>query len=319
MTSIFRVLKPGFQASIQDNGRYGLLQYGVAVSGVMDEVSSRWGNALLGNNTDAACIEIPLGKFSLVAEQACKIVVTGANLNFTVNDKPFPRFKIISIKQYDELKWSQAVLNYDQKPSGVRAYLSIQGGIKLAENLAETTDLFGSESTNSRENIGRYLQLNDLLVSQNLKNTQLKLTSIPQSTINQNLPTEVIRFIWSNQFADFSAQARKSFCQQEFTISTDFDRTGCRLLAENPIKTPYQNMVSEGMLAGSIQILPNGNPIVMMKDHPTMGGYPKIGCVFSLDLAKIAQKMPSQTIQFKAISIEKAHQIRLKFNQFFTE
>lgn len=298
----FRVIKPGFLSTFQDAGRFGNQQFGLASSGAMDEISYQWGNALLGNPKQSASLEITLGNCHLEALDNMQIVVTGADLNFQINQQPSLRYQVIDIRKGDQLIWTYP-------NSGIRSYLSVKGGFNCELE-------FGSHSTNPRENIGL-----PLLESQSLHINQKAIIgpqrTFPQSELRDFYQPLTLRLLPTDQFKKFSPEAKKNFFEQTFTISTEFDRTGCRLQAEIPVPTPFTKMISEGITPGTVQIPPDGQPIIMMKDHPTIGGYPKIGTVFSLDLAYLSQCMPHQTIKFKPMSLERAQAIRIQFEKQF--
>lgn len=298
----FRVVKAGFGASIQDIGREGYQAYGLSQSGAMDEHSLAWGNYLLHNANKDSVIEMPLGSVSLLAEINTYICTTGADCQFKINHQPAPRYTVIKINPGDTLTWLAPV-------SGVRAYLAVHNGFI-------SKHFYGSQSVSIRENLGSFIKQGQLLACKDCLNFESKRIMLQNHLPNFNAPLE-LRLIKGYQFNEFPADLIKQFFQQSYKITPHFDRTGCRLQASTPLSTEKNLMISEGMNSGAVQIPPNGQPIIMMKDHPTMGGYPKIGSVFSLDIAKLAQYHTNMEIKFKPISIRLSQQKRLEFNQFF--
>lgn len=295
---LFRVIKPGFLSSFQDSGRYGYQQFGLSPSGAMDEINYRWGNALLGNPANACSLEITLGNCELEAVADAQILVSGADLNFQINAQNAPRYQPLIIHKGDYLSWSHPI-------HGVRTYLCVRGGF-------DQPSPFGSCSINLRDHIGQPLTEGDWLNSHDVKPLETAYY-FPQSELRDFQQPLTLRLLATDQFEQFSVSHREAFFEQDFTISTDFDRTGCRLEASQPLETPFENMISEGITAGTVQIPQHGHPIIMMKDHPTIGGYPKIGTVFSLDLAYLAQCFPHQIVQFKPISMQRAQALRQQF------
>ncbi len=286
--TLFEVIRPGFLTTFQDQGRPGYRQYGLAVSGALDEASHAWGNALLDNDNQACSLEITLGQCQLKTLAPCQIAVTGADLAFTINHQSAPRYQALSLHQGDILHWSQA-------KQGMRAYLAIASGFQSEIH-------FGSRSVSLREGVGQPIQAGQILNGI----AQTKSINIDRPFPQNALPslchanTLVLHMLPSDQFNDFSAASQQAFFQQTFQLSADSNRTGLRLQATQALSTPYANMISEGMLPGSIQIPPDGQPIIMMKEAPTIGGYPKIGTLFTTELNQLAQAMPGQKIRFQA-------------------
>lgn len=288
----FKVLKAGFQASIQDAGRVGYQQFGLATSGALDSVSYHWANHLLGNPENAAALEIPFGHVSLLATAETSIVITGANLGAQCNGQPILRYRPLRIQAGDKIDFHQA-----QTADGVRAYLGVDGGF-------QTEVFWNSRSVNFREGIGRAIAINDCLPF--TPTTEDKAAPyFPQSELTEYLEFGEIltlRLLPTDQFDEFNEVQRQVFFEQTFEASNEFDRTACRLVAEQEITPPYTQMVSQGMTPGTVQIPPSGHPIIMLKEHPTIGGYPKIGTIVSKDLAKLAQSQPRQKIRFRLVN-----------------
>lgn len=297
----FKVLQTGFLTTVQDLGRFGYKKYGLNQSGAMDIQAFCWGNFLLDNKPDCASLEITLSGCQLLATKETSIVLTGANLNFCINQKPQPLWQIIKIHLGDILSWNKIT-------NGVRAYLAVKGGI-------QTKVYFGSRSVNTREQIGNKIsrgqRINYIENQQDLAFRQVPFRFIPkyQNSIN-------LRLISGFQFNKFSQKLVDNFFSENWLISNACDRSGCRLEG-NLVAMDNHTMISEGTSVGSVQITSAGQPIILLNDAPTIGGYYKIATVFSLDLAKLAQAMPGTKVTFSLIDIETAQQERLKFNQFF--
>ena len=297
----FKVLNPGFLTTVQDQGRFGYKKYGLSQSGAMDIHAFCWGNYLLDNKPDCASLEITLSGCQLLATKETSIVLTGANLNFCINQKPQPLWQIINIHLGDVLSWNKI-------KEGVRAYLAVKGGI-------QTKAYFGSRSVNIREQIGNKISrgqhINFMEYKQDLSSKQVPFWFIPKYRNSINL-----RLIAGFQFNKFSRKLIENFFSENWLISNACDRSGCRLEG-NLVALDNHTMISEGTSVGSVQITSAGQPMILLNDAPTIGGYYKIATVFSFDLAKLAQAKPFTKVKFSLIEIETAQQERLKFSQFF--
>ncbi len=301
----FEVIKPGFLTTVQDYGRFGYSAQGLARCGAMDEHAYQWGNYLLGNDFKAASLEITFGNVHLRARTSAMIALTGADLDFKINQKSQSLWRCLRIKKGDELTWGAS-------QNGVRGYLAVRSGFA-------TPTLFGSRSVNLREQIGGQLSAGDILPFKTLREDDLKnnvwrfMARRYQRDYSADL---VLRVVPSYQFENFSQSQKDVFFNQTYAISPANNRTGCRLDGI-AIKGAESPLISEGMSDGSVEITPDGRPIILLKDAPTIGGYPKIGTVFSLDLAKLAQKQTGDKIRFEPMRIEQAQAERREFNQFF--
>lgn len=192
--------------------------------------------------------------------------------------------------------------------NGVRAYLAVQDGFK-------TTEYFNSRSVNLRENVGELIHVGDELPSKSSKPCDAGKAMPAWYKPNYQEPLS-LRILASYQFDTFSEQQRQTLLGQTYKMGKASDRTGCRLEGK-AIQNIPATMVSEGMTYGSVEITTFGLPIILLKDAPTIGGYPKIGTVFSLDLAKLAQRQPGSEVSFELVDIETAQQLRREFNHFF--
>lgn len=297
----FKVIKPGFQTSVQDLGRFGLSHVGLSHCGAIDEHAYRWANYLLDNNQNDATLEITLGNCELEAKTETTICITGADLNFKINNKNKTNWQTHHIEKGDVLTWSTA-------KNGMRAYLAVKDGL-------QTKVFFNSRSVNVREHIGRLIQTNDELLYKNFQEKH-NSRSVPKEFIPNYQTPLTVRVLPSYQFESFSKQQREIFLNQNYILSNQSDRTGYRIQG-NEIENIPTNLVSEGMCLGSVEITNAGLPIILMNDSPTIGGYPKIGTVFSLDLAQLAQRQANTEINFELINIEEAQNIKKEFLAFF--
>jgi len=296
----FKVIKSSFLSTVQDYGRLTHGEHGMSQSGVMDEHAYAWANHLLNNHFNKAAIEITFGGLVLEAQADTFIAVTGADLDFRINDQSAEMWHGLQVHKGDVLSWGNP-------KSGVRAYLAVKGGF-------DTPVLFGSRSVNLREHIGAKLAQGDELSCRSFDAATYRFIA-PKYIPNYNQDI-TLRLLPTYQFNEFSINQRDLFFNQNYTITNANDRTGCRLSGA-PIAIKKERMISEGISYGSVEIATDGLPIILLKDAPSIGGYPKIGTVFSLDLAKLAQRQPNTNLRFELMSMHEAQKQRKKFNEFF--
>ncbi len=297
------MIKSSFLATVQDYGRLGFAKLGISRSGVADEHAFCWANRLLNNHFNDAAIEVTFGGLILEAKASTQVIVTGADLGFKINGIKQVLWQVLSVRPGDVLSWETA-----QSPYGFRAYLAVKGGFQSTETLL-------SRSVTLRENIGKPLQAGDT-IKYFTDVVPVKITSIPWSYYPNYQPPVSLRVVTSYQYEQFDQQQKKTFFNQSYKIDSASDRTGCRLKGK-PLENVPAKMVSEGIAYGSIELTTEGLPIILLKEAPTIGGYPKIATVFSLDLAKLAQCQAGANVVFKLIDFAKAQTLRKQFNQYF--
>lgn len=296
----FKVVKASFLSTIQDYGRFGCAEYGLGQCGVLDAHAYCWANHILRNHFNDAVVEINFVGVELIAQVDTYIAVTGGKFGFKVNGKLAPVWRGIKVSQGDILSW-------DKPETGMHSYLAVKGGF-------DTPQLFGSRSVNLRESIGGKLQDGDELPCACNKNLNCRL--VPERYIPDYDRDIILRLLPSYQYNEFNDDQKALFFDQIYSITANNDRAGCRLKGA-AITFEKRELVSEGISYGSVEISPDGQPIILLKDGPTIGGYPKIGTVLSLDLAKLAQKRTESTVKFELISIEDAQKERAFFDVFF--
>ncbi|MCK6263896.1 biotin-dependent carboxyltransferase family protein [Vibrio sp. ZSDE26] len=283
-----KVVKPGQLSLIQDYGRFGYSHLGVTQGGPVDDYAYSWANYLLGNPVNCATIEITLGQAEYEVLQPCTLAITGGDLGVTLNGVPINNWSTFNAYQGQTLKFGLA-------KNGLRSYLAVVGGFNVSPQL-------GSCSSVTRDKLGGLTQ-NGLplkggeILSFSPHHQQLKPLSLTfRFTPNYNLPLK-LRVIESYQFANFSSESITRFYQQPFSVSQYIDRMGYRLTG-GKIPPPKGDILSEGIALGSIQVPPSGEPIILLNDRQTIGGYPKLGCVARIDLPRLAQARPGQAVQF---------------------
>ncbi len=316
-----KVLHPGLLTTIQDLGRYGSQKYGVIVSGAMDFYSLRVANLLVGNNEDEGALEITLFGTTLQFEKDLLIAITGGDFLTTIDGENAPMWRPILIRKGSVLQFKSAV-------KGCRAYVSFAGGIAIPK-------VMDSKSTYLRAGIGgfqgRALQKGDTLDcgemnerSQSVGQQLEKMNGHFTWAVNYNAlinlhPTQTIRVLKGTEFNRFDEKSQQTLFNEPYSITTQADRMGYRL--DGPVLSLAEKfeLLSESVTYGTIQVPPNGQPIILMADRQTTGGYPKIGQVISADLSSLAQLQPTSTIHFKEVSHEEAEMELLKKERFINE
>lgn len=295
------VLKPGVFSTIQDAGRSGFQQYGIITSGVMDSVAFRIGNALLKQQNKAA-LEMTLIGGDFQFTKATSITLTGGVMHAKLNGHPISMNQVITIHAKDFLTCGPIM-------DGARSYLCIAGGFTVDAILT-------SHSTYLKAGFGgfqgRALQAGDVLPYD--ENTQVfKATQVVVQNFYEQHP---IRVLQGTEWQQFSTTLQANFLTQAYRISLQSDRMGFRLEGALPIQIePSVQLLSEAVTFGTIQIPPNGQPIVLMADRQTTGGYPKIAQVIHADLHHLAQLVPKQPISFQVVTLQEAECTSIQLEQ----
>jgi len=284
-------------ATFQDAGRRGWQSYGVSVSGPMDWFAYRAANSLLKNNSDAVVVEIGLGEIMLQALRNTTLAVTGAGFEVQNYLWTFPLWTSFYVRAgwYVQIK---------KISGGNWAYLAIAGGF-------ESEAILGSKSTYLRGGLGKAIQAGDVLKAGRPAAELGKLAArdFPVAKYLNYSQSPVIEIIPGPQVDRFSNEGIQTFYQSDYTLSSSFDRMGYRLDGKPITHSGSADLISEGMTMGSIQVPASGQPIVMMADSPTTGGYPKIANVIHADLPLLAQcEAGTSKIRFKETSVEKAQE-----------
>ncbi len=293
------ILSPGIMTTVQDIGRYGYGRFGVATSGALDSFSMRVANLLVGNREDQACLETMLLGPGIKFLTDVVIAVTGGDLQPKRNRQPIDMWRSQVFKKDDVLSFGSAV-------GGFRAYIAVAGGIGVPR-------VMGSRSTNLSSGFGghegRTLKKEDILVGEEPRGPMIDPGTIfNPDWIPQYSDKWKLRVVLGPQDDHFPDDSRDTFSEGTYTMSQDSDRTGIRL--EGPeircMPDVDASIISEGVIAGSIQIPGDGKPIIILGETVT-GGYRKIATVISADLPLLGQIKPGDGIQFEVISLEEAH------------
>jgi len=295
MNNYFEIIRAGINTTFQDNGRKKLFHIGIPLSGAMDQRNFRLANSIVGNKVNNPVIEF--------AYQGPLIRYRGDKINFVITGDVI--FKITKGKKeiQGNCYESYSIEDGDEidiisTNKSVYGYLAINGEFNLKLQ-------WGSYSTNTKAIIGSN-NGEKFKDRQKFEIKKINLNQIGKKIDYINTKIEKIRVIKGTNFNYFSDQSKKIFFEKEFTVSKLTDRMGMRLEGpkiENVVNT---NIKSEGLIKGVIQVPADGNPIIMLSDHGTIGGYPKIGVVISADYDKLVQLSPGSKIKFQEINLSNA-------------
>ena len=293
----FEVVNGGIFTTVQDLGRFGSMHLGMTQSGAMDEVAYRWSQKLLGDQNGNA-LEIMTG-LKLKATSPTQISLCGADLDFKLNGISLPIWQTHNIRAGD-------LLSFERRVSGQRAYLAVKGGFDVAKE-------YGSYSTTLREGIGFRLQKGDFLPFDSCadSHTIFRVRQAHRPDYPKNL---TLRILLSYQEEYFSQEEKEKFFNSSYEVTLQGDRMGYKL--EGPSVAPMQDdLISEAIAFGSVQIPKDGQPIVLLKERQTIGGYPKIGTVLPIDCFKLAQATIGSSVKFEEIGIAEAQEKMREFCQ----
>lgn len=282
-----RIKQAGALSLIQDLGRFGFQDVGVTSGGPMDNHAFYWANRLLDNPPNASQIEITMGPFAAVFEKSTTFSLCGAEVVAKLNNQTISNWHSWVAKSGD-------VLTLSFPKTGLRTYIAIAGGFDVPKTL-------GSTSTVVRDHFGGITQQGEKLRDGDTLPYQPNVSLYCRGVLKQFIPhyTQTIKIgvLPTYQFDQFDEKAVNTFLNEIYTVTPLIDRMGYRLEGAT-IDFPQQHFISEGIVPGSIQIPANGQPIVLMRDRQSIGGYPKIGCVCNRDLNLLAQATPGTKVQF---------------------
>ncbi len=295
------VLAPGMLTTVQDLGRTSYQRFGVPQSGALDATALRVANILLGNREGAAGLEITANgpRLRFLAETV--IAITGADLGTTLDGQPLPGWQSFSASK-------GSVLDFEGPNDGLRSYVAFAGGIDVPL-------VMGSRSTYLRGGFGgfegRALMAGDTLktfspeVALALEGNGLPDDLVPESVGHDH----ELRVVMGPQEEAFSSDGVSAFLSSNYTVAQDSDRMGYRLEGPSIEHVGAADIVSDATALGSVQVPGNGQPIILLADRGTTGGYAKIATVVSPDISLLAQATPGDTVRFKAVSVADSHEI----------
>lgn len=280
---LLEVLDVGLGATFQDRGRTGWRRFGVPPSGAMDDHAAGWANALLDNPPTAPVVELLLQGAKFLALHDCWIAVCGADAGASV-----PTWRAVRLHADEEVRFTR-------NRSGVWTYLAVEGGF-------DAPPLLGSASVYARGRLGAPLARGDVLLRTPGAPFRLPAGVAGRSMAweeRRNYDATPLLRVWPGpQWNSFSESDRAAFLEQTWNIAPQSDRVGYRLSGQ-PLAPGQWQMISEPLRVGAVQVPEDGQPIVMMRDGPTVGGYPKIVVVDAHDVARLAQCRPGRSVKFR--------------------
>ncbi|MGV3528010.1 MAG: biotin-dependent carboxyltransferase family protein [Flavisolibacter sp.] len=294
-----KIIKAGLLDTIQDGGRYGAAHLGVGPGGAMDRLSASIANALLGKELTAPVLEMHFPAAVMELDAPTVFVLTGADFSPRINGLPIPLNQPICITE-------DAVLSFEKKMTGARCYLAMlnEWNLPLWMN---------SYSTNLKANAGGYqgrsLQKGDELFYETLptlikEEIRLLPWRLPEEeNVNRDIP-----FLPGPEWPLMTTALQRDFLNKTFEISSASDRMGYHLVGEVLAKEPLPQLVSSAVGFGTIQWLPSGGFIVLMADHQTTGGYPRVGQVTATGLNRLAQMNAGEQLQFQLTTVAEAEE-----------
>lgn len=291
---------------LQDAGRFGVRHLGVTQGGAADWRSMAWANWLLGNGLDLPVIEITLGGFSVVADEDCLLALAGADLGAQIDGEGLAPWRSFKLRKGQTLKFTQPLL-------GARAYLAAPGGFSAPKVL-------GSSATVVREELGGLDGFGLPLAkgaSLSYQGETLLMREVPEEHRPDLRLDAPLDLVLGAQIGQFSGQSLFDAFNGAWTLDSRADRMGIRLLG-TALQYQGKPMISEGIPLGAVQVPPDGQPIVLLNDRQTIGGYPRLGALTPLALARLAQCLPGAKVRLRPVVQEVAHREHIEYLQRFT-
>jgi len=303
---VIKVIESGPFTTVQDGGRYGYQRYGMAPAGAMDEVSYLLGNLILGNEPNAASLEFTLKGPRLEILHDTTLAVTGGRCVVTVNGhRKYFIFEPIEVKSGDQI-------DIEWITEGVRGYLAVKGGFDVPL-------IMQSRSTYLRGKIGgfegRRLKGEEVLSALQSNNSLGR--ALTEERWPSYLPPFEIDVIMGPQADFFTEEGVNTFLNETFQISESADRMGYRLTGPEVVHVDKADIISDGIPLGAIQVPGHKQPIIMMKDRQTTGGYPKIATAASYEIYRLGQAKPGDQLSFRSVSLDQAKEKKNHYNKWF--
>lgn len=286
--SLLRVQASTPLCLLQDAGRFGVRHLGVTQGGALDWVSMAWANWLLGNPPGAAVLEVTLGGLILLAEDNCQLALAGADLDARIDDEPLQPWRNFILRKGQSLHLNRPL-------SGARAYLAAPGGF-------DAPAVLGSRSTVVREGLGGLDGQGMALgvgAALSYQGPLGEARGMPRGAVPTLSGTARLELVMGAQLGDFAGQSLFDVFNLPWTLDSRGDRMGIRLLGP-ALQYQGKALISEGIPLGGVQVPPDGQPIVLLNDRQTIGGYPRLGALTPLALARLAQCLPGDEVHLKA-------------------
>ncbi|WP_372996562.1 biotin-dependent carboxyltransferase family protein [Marinobacter sp.] len=293
----FRVNRAGPLALLQDAGRFGVRHLGVTQGGPADLHAWAWANRLAGNKWGCPALEITFGGLEIQAEKDLTIAVAGADLSAKHDTRPLPLWRRIRVGKGERIVFGTPA-------KGLRAYLAVAGGFS-AEPVLGSVACVTREHLGGFDGLGRRLAEGDRLTVAQSDGVHTEAIETPEHQRPDYSEPAVLDLLPGAQIADFSGRSLYEAFNSEWRVDDRADRMGVRLIGP-PLHCRIDSMVSEGISLGAVQVPPDGQPIALLNDRQTIGGYPRLGNLTPLAAARLAQSLPGQRVRFRPTGAERA-------------
>jgi antagonist of KipI len=295
-----RVASPGLLTTVQDAGRYAYAHLGISPAGAADSVAFRIANYLVGNEQNAAAIEMTLLGATLEFDEQGVIALTGADCDCKLDGATAPMWEAVRVPP-------KGVLTCSGTRTGARTYLAIEGGLDVPEVMGSASTFLAGHFGGFE---GRQLQKGDVLRVGKQPNSEVRGTSrIRPEVLERLYAPRPIRVTRGPQQDWFSSEAVKKFLSNAYTVTADSNRAGLRLKGENVRPSKTSQLLTEGVSLGAIQVPEDGQPIILFVDQYTTGGYPKIANVIAADMHCVGQLRPHEQVRFEEVTMPEAVQL----------
>lgn len=288
------IRKEGIFTTVQGLGKHGRQCFGINPKGTMDRTATRLINLILGNDDAEYVIEMHFPASEIVFEEACMFALGGADFHASLDGAYVENWQCLRARK-------ASVLKFDQKLRGNRCYLAVEGGFKIAPS---TDSEFGDRRLRKGDRLD-YAEPKNTVTGLRVANSMLLIYS--------SFPT--VRIVAGGEFDFLTATDQQALVEENFVITNDSNRMGFRLIGPAFSPNKIAEMVSAAVSFGTIQLLPDGQLIILMADHQTSGGYPRIANVISVDLPLLAQLGPKDKVAFKMVEIAEAERVSMKFER----
>jgi biotin-dependent carboxylase-like uncharacterized protein len=276
---MIKVIDSGFYSSIQDLGRFGAQNFGVPISGSMDQCSADIANKIVGNNSLEALIELTMTGCCLKFENDIAIAITGSDMSPKLNGLSVDMYSVIEVKYGDTLSFGR--IKY-----GFRTYIAFRGGIN-SEKVMESKSMYVGLTKNFKINKNDEIYLNDSKPSLNKKQ---------KASMNKLTLSDEIECYKGPEYSKLTTQNKEELLSTQFSISNNHNRMGYML--DQKIKNTIKPIITSHVMPGTVQLTPGGDIIILMRDSQTTGGYPRILQLTDRAIDFVAQKMTSSLIKF---------------------
>lgn len=301
-----KVVRSGPLASLQDAGRFGSRELGLTQGGACDLHAWAWSNWLVGNRWGCSTIEVTYGGLTLEVQHELLLALTGADLRASLDGQTLQPWQSFMVQVGQRI-------SFRSPQSGMRSYLAVAGGWQ-ADTVLGSTSCVSRESIGGHDGSGKQLAEGDIL--------RVDISACTLSSTHRNFPEKEMQlycedkicldFVLGAQAGEFSGRSLFDFFNEDWEVTARSDRMGI-CLSGPKLKCALSGMVSEGLTLGAVQVPPDGQPIVLMNDRQTIGGYPRLGTLTPLSCSRLAQCVPGQKVRFKPVPLSKAHKDYIEF------